>query len=380
MNEQSFGLYIHVPYCVHKCGYCDFNSHPIKRDEMETYVSALIKEMTHYSQKFSSAGTVNSIFLGGGTPTTLSATQLARILEECKKQFNIAEDAEITLEANPATIGSDQLKSIRQAGYNRISIGVQSFDEEELKLLDRAHGVEEIHCTVDRARESGFSNLSLDLMFAIPDQTLDGWGNNLRQALVKKPEHLSTYNLTIEKETSFGKLQSSGKLVMPDEDHQLELFKRTIDFLKENGFHHYEISNFARPGKECRHNITYWQNSNTLGLGAGASFYMNGIRSKNTNVPTSYIREINKKHTAVEYSESLRPRQAMGETLMLGLRMLKGISIMKFEDRFQTSIKSIYGGVIASLKEKELITIEQGQLRLSKKGLFLANSVILEFI
>jgi oxygen-independent coproporphyrinogen-3 oxidase len=347
---------------------------------METYVSALIKEMTHYSQKFSSAGTVNSIFLGGGTPTTLSATQLARILEECKKQFNIAEDAEITLEANPATIGSDQLKSIRQAGYNRISIGVQSFDEEELKLLDRAHGVEEIHCTVDRARESGFSNLSLDLMFAIPDQTLDGWGNNLRQALVKKPEHLSTYNLTIEKETSFGKLQSSGKLVMPDEDHQLELFKRTIDFLKENGFHHYEISNFARPGKECRHNITYWQNSNTLGLGAGASFYMNGIRSKNTNLPTNYIREINKKHTAVEFSESLRPRQAMGETLMLGLRMLKGISIMKFEDRFQTSIKSIYGDVIASLKEKELITIEQGQLRLSKKGLFLANSVILEFI
>jgi oxygen-independent coproporphyrinogen-3 oxidase len=167
---------------------------------------------------------------------------------------------------------------------------------------------------------------------------------------------------------------------MPDDDHQLELYKRTIAFLKENGFHHYEISNFARPGKECRHNITYWQNTNTLGLGAGASFYMNGVRSKNTNLPAHYIHEVNKRQTAVEFSESLEPRQAMGETLMLGLRMLKGISIKTLEDRFQTSFKTIYGDIIASLQEKELITIEQNQLRLSEKGLFLADSVILEFI
>ena len=380
MDKQSLGLYIHIPYCIHKCGYCDFNSHPIKHDEMETYIDALITEMSHYSQKYSSAGQLNTIFLGGGTPTTLSVSQLTRILEECKNQFNITQGAEITLEANPATIRSDELKSIRQAGYNRISIGVQSFDEAELKLLDRAHGIEEIHSTVDRARESGFNNLSLDLMFAIPNQTLGGWENNLRLALAKNPEHLSTYNLTIEKETAFGKLQSNGKLVMPDDDHQLELYKRTIAFLKENGFHHYEISNFARPGKECRHNITYWQNTNTLGLGAGASFYMNGVRSKNTNLPAHYIHEVNKRQTAVEFSESLEPRQAMGETLMLGLRMLKGISIKTLEDRFQTSFKTIYGDIIASLQEKELITIEQNQLRLSEKGLFLADSVILEFI
>jgi len=380
MENRALGLYIHIPYCIHKCGYCDFNSHPIKYDEMKTYVDALIVELNYYAQKYSPGRIVNTIFLGGGTPTTLSVSQLERILKECEKKFKITTDAEITIEANPATIRTDQLKSIRQTGYNRISVGVQSFDQTELKILDRAHGVEEIHCTVDRAREAGFKNLSLDLMFAIPNQTLEGWENNLRQALDKSPEHLSTYNLTIEKGTTFWKLQSNGKLNMPDSNHQLELYEQTITLLKKNGFHHYEISNFALPGKECRHNITYWQNTNALGLGAGASSYINGVRFKNTNSPAYYIRNVKERHMSIESSESLETRQAMGETIMLELRLLKGVNIRKFEDRFQISFKSIFGNIIASLKEKELITIEQGQLRLSGKGLFLADSVILEFI
>ena len=380
MDKQSLGLYIHIPYCIHKCGYCDFNSHPIKRDEIDTYVDALIVELNYYAQKYSSGRIVNTIFLGGGTPTTLSVSQLERILKECEKKFKVTADAEITIEANPATICTDQLKSIRQTGYNRISVGVQSFDEAELRTLDRAHGAKEIHCTVDRAREAGFNNLSLDLMFAIPNQTLENWENNLRQALDKSPEHLSTYNLTIEKGTTFWKLQSNGKLTMPDSDHQLELYKRTIELLKKNGFHHYEISNFSRPGKECRHNITYWQNTNTLGLGAGASSYMNGLRSKNTNLPAHYIRKTQENHISVESSESLEPRQAMGETIMLGLRLIRGVNINQFEDRFQTSFKVIFGNIIASLKEKDLIIVEKDQLRLSEKGLFLADSVTLEFI
>lgn len=380
MDKQSLGLYIHIPYCIHKCGYCDFNSHPIKYDEMEAYVDALIAELNYYAQKYSPGRIVNTIFLGGGTPTTLSVSKLERILKECEKKFKITTDAEITIEANPATIRLDQLKSIRQTGYNRISVGVQSFDKTELKMLDRAHGIEEIHCTVDQAREAGFNNLSLDLMFAVPNQTLEDWKKNLHQALDKSPEHLSTYNLTIEEGTTFWKMQSNGKLTMPDNDHQLELYKQTIEFLKTNGYHHYEISNFALPGKECRHNMTYWQNTNTLGLGAGASSYMNGVRFKNTNQPAHYIRRVQENHMSIESSESLEPRQAMGEAIMLGLRLLKGINIRKFEDRFQTSFKSIFGNIIAPLKEKELIIIEQDQLRLSEKGLFLADSVILEFI
>ena len=380
MREQSLGLYIHIPYCIHKCGYCDFNSHTIKQDEMDTYVDALIVEMNHYAEKYSPEKTIKTIFLGGGTPTTLTVYQLERILNECDKHFKVAPDSEITIEANPATICKGELESIRQAGYNRISVGVQSFDETELKSLDRAHRPQEIHSTIDQARKAGFSNLSLDLMFAIPKQSLSNWENNLRQALDKNPEHLSTYNLTIEQGTAFSKLQSNGKLIMPDDDHQLELYKRTIELLTVSGFNHYEISNFARPEKECKHNITYWKNTNTLGLGAGASSYMDGVRFKNVNPPAHYIQKVVDKQSAVEHSESLESRQAMGETIMLGLRLLQGISIHQFEKRFQTSFRNLYGNIISTLKKKELVTIEENHLRLSKKGLFLADSVILEFI
>ena len=380
MKKQPLGLYIHIPYCIHKCGYCDFNSHPIKQDEMNHYIDALVAEMKHYAKTYSNTNIIRTIFLGGGTPTTLTVYQLERILKECVSEFTVASDAEITIEANPATIDIEQLKSIRQTGYNRISIGVQSFDKAELKLLDRAHGPEEIHSTVDRARKAGFDNLSLDLMFAVPNQSLSSWESNLNKALEKNPEHLSTYNLTIEQGTAFSKLQSNGKLIMPDDDHQLELYKKTIERLTKKGFHHYEISNFARRGKECKHNITYWENKNTLGLGAGASSYMNGTRFKNINLPAHYIRQVKEKKIAVEHSETLEPRQAMGETIMLGLRLLQGISIHQFEKRFQISFINLFRNIISALKEKELVIIEKDYLRLSQKGLFWADSVTLEFI
>jgi len=380
MEKQPLGLYIHIPYCIHKCGYCDFNSHPIKHDEMDHYIDALVAEMKHYAKTYSNTNIIKTIFLGGGTPTTLTVCQLERILKECLKELIVAPDAEITIEANPATIDIEQMKSIRQAGYNRISIGVQSFDKTELKLLDRAHGPEEIHSTVDCARKAGFDNLSLDLMFAIPNQSLSSWESNLDKALEKNPEHLSTYNLTIEQGTAFSKLQTHGKLIMPENEHQLELYKKTIERLTKRGFHHYEISNFARQGKECKHNIAYWENTNTLGLGAGASSYINGTRFKNINLPAHYIRQVKDKKTAIEHTETLEPRQAMGEAIMLGLRQLKGISIHQFERRFQVSFIDLFKNIINSLKEKELILIKDDCLRLSPKGLFLADSVILEFI
>ena len=380
MKKQPLGLYIHIPYCIHKCGYCDFNSHPIKKDEMDHYIDALVVEMKHYAKIYTNTNIIKTIFLGGGTPTTLNPFQLERILKECVNEFTIASNAEITIEANPATVGIELMKSIRTMGYNRISIGVQSFDKAELKLLDRAHGPKEIHSTVDCARKAGFDNLSLDLMFAVPNQSLSSWENNLTKALEKNPEHLSTYNLTIEQGTAFSKLQSNGKLIMPDDDHQLELYKKTIERLTKKGFHHYEISNFAHRGKECKHNITYWENTNTLGLGAGASSYMNGTRFKNINLPAHYIRQVKEKKIAVEHSETLEPRQAMGETIMLGLRLLQGISIHQFEKRFQISFINLFRNIISALKEKELVIIEKDYLRLSQKGLFWADSVTLEFI
>jgi len=221
---NSLGLYIHIPYCLHKCGYCDFNSHKINTEEMESYVTALLREMEHYSQGSAGEKQIATIFLGGGTPTTLPIHWLEEILQNIHNRFRVSDNCEITFEANPATVSLEPLQRMRTAGYNRISIGVQSFHEHELKLLDRVHSIEEIHMTVERAREAGFDNLSLDLMFALPHQTMALWEDNLAQALAKNPEHLSTYNLTIEPETAFHTLQAKGKLTLPPDDFQLEYY------------------------------------------------------------------------------------------------------------------------------------------------------------
>ena len=376
---MNLGLYLHIPYCLHKCGYCDFNSHPENQEESVRYVEALLSELKFYSttlKKYS----VLTVFMGGGTPTILPHLQLKRILQTVRQNFNLTLDCEITIEANPATIKLETLQEIRSAGYNRISIGVQSFDEKELQLLERVHNEEEIHSTVHRARAANFKNLSMDLMFALPDQTIEKWQSHLKQAIAKNPDHLSTYNLTIEPATAFFKLHEKGKLCLPHEDIQLEMYKITIQALEDAGYTQYEISNFSKPGMESQHNINYWNNGEYLGVGAGASSYLNGERFKNVNLPSIYIREIETKSNAIDTRERLEPLQAMGETLMLGLRLLKGISIDVFENRFQVSFQKVYGKAVESLLNQELITFNQNRIALSRKGLFLADSVILKFM
>jgi len=374
---MNLGLYLHIPYCLHKCGYCDFNSHPENQEESIRYVDALLKELRAYSSK---KHTVSTVFIGGGTPTILLPSQLKQILDTVQQNFNLTSDCEITIEANPATLKLQTLQEIRTAGYNRISIGVQSFDEKELKLLERVHTEGEIHSTIQQARLAQFENLSIDLMFALPHQTTEKWCSHLNQAIAKNPDHLSTYNLTIEPTTSFFKLHKKGKLRLPHEDIQLEMYKITIQTLEDAGYQQYEISNFSKPGMESRHNINYWNNGEYLGMGAGASSYLNGERFKNTNLPSNYIREIGAKENAIETRERLEPMQAMGETLMLGLRLLKGISIDVFENRFQVSFQKVYGKILEPLLNQELITFNQNRIALSRKGLFLADSVILKFI
>ena len=376
---MNLGIYLHIPYCLHKCGYCDFNSHPENRKEAYLYVDSLLKELKAYSSILKNY-TVPTVYVGGGTPTILPPSQLKRILQTVFLSFNLTPGCEITIEANPATIKLETLQEIRSAGYNRISIGVQSFDEKELQLLERVHSKEEIHLTVEHTRSARFENLSIDLMFALPSQTIEKWQSHLRKAIAKDPDHLSTYNLTIEPSTAFFKLHKKGKLCLPYEDIQLEMYKTTIEILENAGYQQYEISNFSKPGMESRHNINYWNNGEYLGVGAGASSYLNGERFKNTNLPSNYIREIRAKENAVETRERLEPMQAMGETLMLGLRLLKGISIDVFENRFEVSFQKVYGKVIEPLLNQELITFNQNRIALSKKGLFLADSVILKFI
>ena len=376
---MNLGLYLHIPYCLHKCGYCDFNSHPENQVESVHYVEALLKELKFYSTTLKSYN-VPTVFMGGGTPTILPPSQLKKILDTVRQSFNLTPDCEITIEANPATIKLETLQEIHAAGYNRISIGVQSFDEKELQLLERVHNEEEIHSTVHRARSANFENLSMDLMFALPDQSTEKWQSHLKQATAKNPDHLSTYNLTIEPATAFFKLHEKGKLCLPHEDIQLEMYETTIQVLEDAGYSQYEISNFSKPGMESQHNINYWNNGEYLGVGAGASSYLNGERSKNINLPSIYIRKIETKASAVDTRERLEPLQAMGETLMLGLRLLKGVSIDVFENRFQVSFQKVYGKVVESLLNQELITLNENRIALSRKGLFLADSVILKFM
>lgn len=373
------GLYIHIPYCLHKCGYCDFNSHPENAAERERYVPALIDEIRHYAPRLEGRR-VATIFFGGGTPTTLPAGDQIRVLKACRRYFDVADDAEITTEANPSTVETENLKCLRAAGINRLSVGVQSFDADELQALDRVHSVEEIHQTVERARRAGFDNLSLDLMFALPGQTRERWQDNLEQAIAKNPEHLSAYNLTIEPGTAFHKLHEAGTLTLPSEDFQLELYQYSIERLAQAGYEHYEISNFAKPGCESRHNTLYWENGEYLGLGAGASSYLDGVRFKNFNTPSYYIERVKSGGHAVQTEEALDARRAMGETLMLGLRLKRGVSIPKFEQRFQVAFEKVFGSVVERLREQELVSVHGDRLALSTRGLYLADSVILEFI
>ena len=376
---NSIGLYLHIPYCLHKCGYCDFNSHNINEAEMESYVRALLSEMEHAAQGAADRR-VDTIFFGGGTPTTLPFADLARILEACRQQFQVDPEAEITCEANPATIPQTDLAQLREAGFNRLSIGVQSFDPDELKRLERVHTVDEVYLTVERARQAGFDNLSLDLMFGLPGQTVERWQDNLQKAIDLEPDHISAYNLTIEPDTVFYKQQSQGQLKMPPDDFQRELFEITIATLTGAGYEHYEISNYAQPEKQSRHNLNYWVDGEYIGLGAGASSFFNGDRTKNTNLPSRYIARINKSKAAVESRETPDRRQRMGEAVMLGLRLRGGLSLSQFKKQFGITFQEAFGETVSRLEKMKLIELRDDRAALTREGLFLADSVIIEFI
>jgi oxygen-independent coproporphyrinogen-3 oxidase len=323
---------------------------------------------------------VSTIFFGGGTPTTLPFADLARILEACRRHFKVDPEAEITCEANPATIPQADLAQLREAGFNRLSIGVQSFHPDELKRLERVHSVDEVYLTVERARQAKFENLSLDLMFGLPGQTTKKWLSNLNEAIALKPDHISAYNLTIEPDTVFYKQQAQGQLKMPPDDFQRELFEITIETLTSAGYEHYEISNYAQPGKQSRHNLNYWVNGEYLGLGAGASSFFNGDRYKNVNLPARYITQINESRTAVESRETPDRRQRMGEAVMLGLRLRQGLNLATFEKQFGITFQEAFGETVERLDKMDLLEISNGQISLTWKGLFLADSVIVEFI
>ena len=362
-------LYIHIPFCKRKCYYCDFVSYAGKEHLIEDYVEAVEREISsprpdgHPSPSLMERGMnsddsrkkrVSTIYFGGGTPTLLSENQIIKILEAVRTNLNVDLQAEITIEANPGTVTYEKLKALRRAGINRLSLGAQSFNDRELKCLGRIHTVSEIYESFEAARSAGFENINLDLIFALPNQNLEDWKKNLKEAIALEPEHLSTYNLEVE-----------GWPDRPGEEEELAMYEYAIDHLTSCGFEHYEISNFAKPGKRCLHNLNYWQNGNYLGIGAGAHSHINGKRWGNPDSVEVYNGRVT--HPLDDSPNATDQR----ETLFLGLRLLDGLSLNNFRG---------FEKEVTELIKDGLLIKDDHHYKLSRQGLYLANLVFEKFI
>ncbi len=381
---QELELYLHIPFCVQKCAYCDFLSAPAGDAAKEEYVDALKQEIKRY-RKMARSYRVSSVFVGGGTPSILSCGQILEIFKTLRQVFAIQSDAEITIEANPGTVTKEKLAAWKQAGINRISFGLQSVKNEELKMLGRIHTYEEFRESYDLARQAGFENLNVDLISAIPGQSVQSWEETLRTVAELGPEHISAYSLIIEEGTKFyqwyreGK-QSEGHPALPDEEVERTMYEQTQEILNEYGFHRYEISNYAKEGKECRHNLGYWNRTQYLGIGLGASSLIADTRYHLCTDLTSYIERIESGEDLREEIEVLTKEEMMEEFMFLGLRKMQGVSRTRFEHCFGNPIEEVYGDALNKLTEEGLLEIEGDHIRLTKRGIDVSNSVFCEFL
>ena len=393
--KRELELYLHIPFCVRKCNYCDFLSASGTKEELNTYVQALCKEINHYKD-FAKEYIVKTVFLGGGTPSLLTADQMKLIFENLNQIFTIDPIAEITMEMNPGTVNIEKLRSYKQAGINRVSIGLQSTENKELKMLGRIHTYEDFLNTWEAVEQVGFKNRNIDLMSALPGQTIKSWENTLRKILELNPEHISAYSLILEEETKFYEWYNKGRFdagewKLPSEDDEYTMGEMTIQMLESCGMHRYEISNYAYPGKECRHNLGYWDRVEYLGIGAGAASLIS-IQSKNTSEiqeqirfnhvknRNKYIQNINQKQAIEIEQENLTLENQMEEFMYLGLRKTAGISKNKFLKFFGRDIGEVYGSIIKRLEEDQLIISKEDNLMLTHRGMDISNYVLSEFL
>ena len=383
--KKELEIYIHIPFCVKKCAYCDFLSGPQDKETIERYVSRLLKEIqVHASkQKFTLDYEVTTIFLGGGTPSVLEANQIQRIFEMLKNSFKISKDAEITIEANPGTVTVEKLEAYKQCGINRISFGLQSTNNEELKLLGRIHTYEEFLESYQLARACGFENINVDLISAIPKQTVASWEETLSTVIALNPEHISAYSLIVEEGTPFAKLYGEGcpgEHDLPREEEERVIYYRTEELLEKVGYHRYEISNYAKKGKECRHNLGYWERKDYLGIGLGAASLINNVRYKNTDDLLYYMEHSSDLSAIQENVEKLSLQEQMEEFMFLGLRKMEGVSVTEFKNTFGKTMEECYGEQIQKLKEQGLLEQKDGRLMLTRPGIDVSNYVFGEFV
>lgn len=376
-KEQELELYAHIPFCVRKCGYCDFLSGTAEESTREAYLLALAREIRRAGQDAEECRAV-SVFFGGGTPTVLTGGQLSRLLSEIKKSFRLAGDCEITLEANPGTLDPEKLRLCREAGFNRISIGCQSADNRELRRLGRIHTWEEFLEGFRQAREAGFSNINVDLMSGIPGQTLVSWETSLRKTAELGPEHISAYSLILEEGTPFYKNRE--KLDLPDEDTERRMYERTGEILEEYGCRQYEISNYAREGYRCRHNLGYWTGREYLGLGLGASSLWRDTRFRNTDSMEEYLKDSGNLPKIRREEEKLSASDRQSEYMILGLRLTEGISLAGFRETFGTDVRKVWPGVLEKYEGYGLLEEAAGRLKFTGEGISLSNVVLAEFL
>jgi len=375
MKETA--IYVHIPFCDHKCIYCDFYS-IITKDNVSSYKDALIKEISHYAHLYSGKCSITSIYFGGGTPSLMEPNYLSEIIHHIKNKFHVSDDSEITIETNPGTVNKEKLKDFLNSGIDRISIGIQSFNEVELKFLTRIHDKETAIRTVMNAGEVGFKNISVDLIFNLPGQTKEIWTNNLEIAASLPIQHISAYSLILEKGTILNKMVLDGKVQIQEDDYDADLYEITIDYLEQKGFIQYEVSNFAKPGFECLHNNAYWRYKNYLGFGTSAHSFVNNKRWWNYSSLKMYKAEIETKGSAEANHEIITPENNIDEYIMLALRSF-GIQLSDLEKRFGNEWIKKNKKYLQVLRDNNLITTKDNWLKLTKKGYAICDEIISKF-
>lgn len=373
------GLYIHIPFCVTKCKYCDFNSFKIDLNEKIKYLNYLGEEMKLYKEEIKNRE-IDSIFVGGGTPSILNENEINILFEKIKENFNIKSNAEITMECNPGTLTLNKLKAMKESGVNRLSIGLQAVQNHHLKYIGRIHTFEEFEKNYHDAKQMGFDNINIDLMYALPNQSREDWMESLEKVVKLNPTHISAYSLILEENTELFKMYERDEFNLLDENTDIEMYEYTINYLKSYGYNQYEISNYAKDKFECKHNVLYWKCEEYVGIGASASGYLNGIRYNNICELDNYEKMILEGKKPIEWEEKLSIKDEIEESIFLGLRMNEGIQISDFKEKYNFDFEKEYKNEIEKLSKMELIEIDNNRMKLTQKGREISNSVFVEFI
>ena len=380
MSSSGAGLYIHIPFCLSKCSYCSFNSYPLMGQDVDSYVEALLRQLVVMAEHpWCRDQTFHSLYIGGGTPTVLGAETLVALIGEALHRYRFISRPEITVESNPNTADSQTLLALRQAGVNRLSIGVQSFDDALLQTIGRSHSALEAQRAIEKAGQAGFSNINIDLIYGLPGQTTEHWRQSLAAAVSMGIQHVSLYELMVEEKTPLAIQVAEKKAVLPTEDELADMEVMTAEMISPD-FQQYEISNFARKGFECRHNIHYWRNRSYLGLGAGSVSGLHGLRVCNENDPGRFAKMVKKNEQPISSVEFLCRSSRFRETIIMGLRMLRGVRIAEMKERFGLTPDEYYGEKLTELVNRNLLETRNGFLRLTPVALPVANQVLAQLV